>query len=70
MTRHRPRPRRRQAAQSRLAPCVYVPDPGLPDPVTPGQHLCRCGLPHRHPRHALPDTADAQDAHRRRIGDQ
>lgn len=70
MARHRPRPRRtRQVPKSRLAPCVYRPDAGMPDPADPERPLCVCGLARRHPRHDLPDTAAAQDEHRRRIGE-
>lgn len=71
--RHRPRPRtKRQPAKSRLRPCVYQPDPTLPDPRDPAHPLCGqagCGLPQRHPRHTPPDTSAEQAVHRARAGD-
>ncbi|MFF0721319.1 hypothetical protein [Micromonospora sp. NPDC003816] len=67
--RTRPRPRGRQTAKSRLAPCIYRADATLPDPSDPDHPLCVCGLAYRHGRHTLPDTADAQAEHLRRIGD-
>ncbi|MFF0823027.1 hypothetical protein ACFYUR_21920 [Micromonospora haikouensis] len=68
--RARPRPRRaRQTVKSRLARCVYRADPSMPDPADPGHPLCVCGLAWRHPRHDVPDTADAQAEQLRRIGE-
>lgn len=69
MRRSRPRPRGKQPVKSRLSPCVYTADLTLPDPAADDAYLCRCGLARSHVRHQLPDTADADAEHRRRIGD-
>lgn len=71
MGRARPKPRRRPGARpSKLRPCVYRPDPTLPDPGDSDHPLCACALPYRHPRHTEPaGMPEAQAEHRRRTGD-
>ncbi|TDC48844.1 hypothetical protein E1258_27615 [Micromonospora sp. KC207] len=51
-----------------LTPHLYQPDGDLPADHT-GDQPCTCHLPRRHARHTVPDTADAQAEHLRRIGE-